>query len=220
MPTYTFTRTLPEMEALVLRKLGSLGVGETVSADDAAVVSEAIDLRLKELHALGVLWFNVSGATTNLVMVAGTATVSLSAVTDFLFPVSLKLRIGTDDQDIEIVSHRQYQDLPNKADQGEPEKAFVSGGNVYFWPTPDDAYTAKLTYQSIAADNSGTTTPDIPVAMMRALVDVVAGDLIDDFMIEETRAARLVMRQREGLRTILTLNTERVDNNTVEVDYF
>jgi hypothetical protein len=220
MATYTFTRTLPQIVELVLRKLGAAGIGEPIAPDDTAVVREAVDLRLKELHALGVLWFNVAGATTDLALVASTATVSLSAVTDFLFPISLKLRNGTDDQDIEIISHRQYQDLPNKSDTGEPEKVFISGSAAYFWPTPDDNYTAKLTYQAIAADTTATGSPDVAVSMMRSLVTLVAADLIDDFDVQEPKASRILAQAKEAQRTIRALNTERVDTSTVEVDYF
>jgi hypothetical protein len=220
MPTYSFTRTLPEVQKLVLRKLGVLGAGETASSDDAELVNEAIDLRLKEMHALGVLWFNVAGATTNLSLVGGTATVSLSAITDFLFPVSVKLRVGDEDQDVEIISHLEYQNIPNKSETGEPEQVFFSGASAYFWPTPDANYTAKLTYQAIAADTNNPDAPDVPVSMMRSLVTLVAYDCADAFGAPEPRLLRLLSEAKEAEKTIRTLNTQRVDSTTVEADYF
>lgn len=220
MPTYSFTRTLAQMQALVLRKLRVLDPSETADANQAATVDEAIDLRLKELHALGVLWFNVSGATTDLTMTPSTAAVSLAAVTDFLFPVSVKLRIGAEDKEVDIISHREYQAIPNKTDTGEPTAAFFSGGSVYFHPVPDSAYVAKLTYQSIAADTSTPDTPDVPVAMLRALVTLVASDCADDFGVPEERVRRLLAEAKEAERTLRTLNTERVDTTPVVVDYF
>jgi hypothetical protein len=215
-----FTRTLPQIVELVLRKLGAAGVGDPIAPDDTAVVREAVDLRLQELHALGVLWFNVAGAATDLTLVSGTASLSLATVDDFLYPISLRLRVGTDDQDIEIISHRQYQDLPNKSDTGEPEKAFISGGIAYFWPTPNDNYTAKLTYQALADSTTATGSPDVAVSMLRSLVTLVAADLIDDFDVQEPKASRILAQAKEAQRTIRALNTERVDTSTVEVDYF
>ena len=220
MPTYSFTRTLPQMQKLILRKLRVLDPDETPDANQAATVNEAIDLRLKELHALGTLWWNVAPATTDLALVSGTATKSLSAVTDFLFAVSMKLRVGTDDRDIEIISHREYQDIENKADRGEPEKVFISGGTAYFWPTPNSNYTVKMTYQAIAADTSNPDTPDVSVAMLRSLVTLVAADCADDFGVPEQRAIRLMAEAREAEKKLRALNTERVDSTTVTVDYF
>jgi hypothetical protein len=220
MPTYAFTRTLEQIQKLVLRRLRYLDPDESPTATEQAIVNEAIDLRLKELHALGTLWFNVSGATTDLALTSGTATKSLSAVTDFLYAVSVSLRVGTDDQPIEIIGHAQYQAIPNKADQGEPEQVFFSGGTAYFWPTPGSAYTAKLTYHAIAADTLSPAAPDVPVAMMRSLVTLVASDLVDDFGVPELLAQRLLAQAVIAEKTIRILNAERVDNATVEMTSF
>jgi hypothetical protein len=220
MPTYTFSRTLDQVRSLVLRKIRYLGRGRTASADDAAIVDEAMDLRLKELHALGVLWWNVSPAVTDLALTASVATKSLSAVTDYLFPVSAALRISGDDIPLEIISHRQYQAIPNKADTGEPEQVHISGGTAYFYPTPDDTYTVKLTYQAIAADTASPDQPDVPVAMLRSFVTLVAADCADDFGVPEQRVMRLKAEAKDAERTLRILNTERVTSTPVEVDYF
>jgi hypothetical protein len=220
MPTYTFARTLPQLQKLILRKLRYLDPNESPSADDAALVNEAIDLRLKELHALGILWWNVSGATTNVAMTAGVATVSLSAVTDLLFPVSMVLRVNGEDLPIEIISHRQYQAIPSKTESGEPEKAFFDGSTVYFWPVPTSNYTAKLTYQAIAADTNNPDSVDIPVSMLRSFVTLVAADLVDDFGVPEAFAQRLMVQARDAAVTMRILNTERVDSATTAPEWF
>lgn len=221
MPTYSFTRTLPQMRALILRKLRYLDPGETPSGSDAAIVDEAIDLRLKELHALGTLWFNVAGAASDLSLIAGTATVSLAAVTDFLFPVSVSLRVGTEDKPVGIISHREYQVIREKSDSGEPEKVyFAPDGTAHFWPTPNTDYTAKLTYQAIAADTENPNAPDVSVPMMRSLVTLVAADLVDDFGVPEQLAQRLIVQAKEAERTLRTLNAERVDSAPVEIQAY
>jgi hypothetical protein len=218
---YTFTRTMPQLVSLVLRKLGAIGVDQTPSAEDTAVVREAFDLRLKEMHALGVLWFNVAGATTDLVLVAGTASKSLSAVTDFLYPVTVKLRIGSDDRDVDIISHREYQAIESKSDSGEPSKVFFApSGTAYFWPTPSGNYTVKLTYQAIAEDTTASGAPDIPVSMMRSLASVIAFDLVDEFDVDERRAQRIASGAREAIRILTNLNAERVDATPVKASYF
>lgn len=219
MPTYTFTRTREELRNAILRKLGQLPIGQTPRAEHSTIVYEAMDLRLKEMHAKGVLWFNVAGATSDVSLVAGTATAN--AASDVLFPVTMNLRVGTEDKGVRIIGHREYQDIEDKTEQGEPEVVFFSGGVYRFWPVPNSNYTAKLTYQQIAADTAASTAPDVQVSMMRAFKCVVAYDLVDDFMMQdEQKILRLKAEAEEGLRTIMALNQERVDNAPVTPEYF
>ena len=57
MATYVFALTREQMARKVLGKLGVLDTHESTSAHDLFVVTDAMDLRLKELHALGILSF-------------------------------------------------------------------------------------------------------------------------------------------------------------------
>jgi hypothetical protein len=223
MPTYTWTRTREQVRDAALRKIGVLGEGQTAGANASAVAFEALDARLKELHKLGVLWWNVSGAQTTLSLAAGTATVSLSAVTDFLFPVSLMFVSGTDQQPIDIIGHREYQAIPNKTQQGEPEQAYFAGGSVYFWPVPSTNGSAKLTYQAIAEDSASNTRPDVPVEMLRSLSIVLAHDVMDDFGIADIRPAtaqRIASQLPDALASIRALNAQKVGNTTITPDYY
>ena len=72
MATYTFTRTREQMRDMIGRKLGIKESGQELDSEDAAIVLEAMDLRLKELHRLGVLWWQVSGASTSITLTGGT----------------------------------------------------------------------------------------------------------------------------------------------------
>lgn len=218
MPTYSFTRNREEFANLVLRKLGVIGAGETASADDVSLVHEALDLRLKEFHALNKLWFKVSGALTDVALVAGTST--LSAAADVLYPVSLAIRVSGEDMPVEIIGHEEFQAIPNKEDTGTPEKVLFSGGVYRFWPVPDANYTGKLTYQQIAADSTAATAPDVQVSMMRSLRNLVAFDLADDFGVSDSTFGRLKAQADIAERTIRALNQQRVDNTTVEAEYF
>lgn len=221
MPTYTWTRTRDQIRDKILRKLGVLSVGQTADNDDAAIVHEAMDMRLKELHGLGVLWWNVSGGQTNVTLTAGQATATITA-TDFLFPVSLMFANGNEQSPIEFITHSEYQAIPTKTEAGTPVKAYVTGSTVYLWPAPQSNGTAKLTYQAISADTENAV-PDIPVEMMRAFVSVVTADLVDEFGLMETSpqsAQKLMLEQPEALKTIRTLNVQRVDNTTVTASYF
>lgn len=219
MPTYSFNLNREEFAGKVLQKLGVAAIGEPVSGDDLAVACDALDLRLKELHALGVLWWQVSGAATDISLTAGVATASIAA-TDYLFPVSLSLVVGSSEYPVEIIGHREYRAIVDKTESGEPVKAFFSGSTIRLWPVPQQAYTAKLTYEAIAADSEIGVAPDVRIESMRALIDVIAGDLVEDYETPEPKASRLYARQAEGLRIIRALNQQRVDSVTVTPDWY
>lgn len=217
MPTYAFTRTREQLRDMVLGKLG-FAVGETPDAADSAKVYEGIDLRLKELHKLGVLWWQVSGVVTDVMLTSGVATAT--APTDMLFPVTAALRISGVDYPIEIAGHRRYHEAQDKTDQGEPRLVYHYGTTLRFWPVPDAGYTVKLTYEAIAADTTSGTAPDIPVAMMRALAVIVASDLADDYGLPEGTIQRLMAQAEAAMRTIRALNAERVDTGVIQAEYF
>lgn len=218
MPTYTFTRTLEQVRAAVLRRLRIIAPGESVPGEHVEIIDEALNLRLKELHALGVLWWQVSNATTDLSLTGGTATVGTPA--DMLFPVTLAVRVGTDDYPVDIVGHREWHAIGDKSNSGQPEKAIVEGSTLRFYPVPQQDYTAKLTYESIAADTEAATAPDVPASVMRSLITLVASDCADDFSIKEQRLVRLRTDAAIAERTIRALNSERVNTTTVAFEDF
>jgi hypothetical protein len=219
MPTFIFTRTREQLRDGILRKLGVLARGETADSEDANIVYEAMDLRLKEMHAKGVLWMNVSAAASNLILVASTATVAAAA--DVLFPVTVSVVVNNKEKPLEIIGHRQYQAITDKAEEGEPELVFFSGGTYYFWPVPAIGYTGKHTYEQIAADTVASTAPDVQVGMLRSFKNVVAYDLVDDFMVsDQIKIARMKTEADDGMRTIYALNRERSDAGTTEAEYF
>ena len=220
MATYAFALTREQMARKVLGKLGALDPNETTSAQDLAGVSDAMDMRLKELHALGILWFNVSGAQTDVALTGGTATASLAALTDFLFPVSMMIAVGNDQFPIEIIGHADYQSIQDKASQGEPARVFIAGSTAYFYPVPQISYTAKLTYQAIAADAEIAQPLDLGAGMARSFIDVVAGDLIDEYQVQEPQASRLMARQGQGLAMLRTLNAQRIDTTTTQPSWY
>jgi hypothetical protein len=218
MPTYSFARTREQLRDLVVRKLSVLGAGETVSAEDAAIVYEAIDLRLKELHGRNLLWFKVAGALSDVALTAGVATAS--AAGDVLYPVSFAVRVNGEDVPVQIVDHRTFEAIPNKTDTGQPEMVLFSGGTYRFWPVPDMAYTGKFSYQQAAVDTVAATAVDMQTAMLRSLRVLVAYDLADDFGLGEQKIMRLKLEADDAMKMILALNAQRTDAVQITPEYF
>lgn len=217
--SYTYSRDRERMRDMIARKLGVYESGQALPAEEAAIILEGIDLTLKELHARGIIWTGVSGAQTSVSITGGVATATISAV-DYASPLSLMLTVGTEQQPVDIISHREYQSIPDKATTGEPEKALIVGTTIRIYPVPLTSGSLKLTYVPLAEDSATGTVLDMPVEMLRALAIVVAAGLVDDFDLEADRAARLIAQVEPSMRIIRALSAPRVDATTIAPDWF
>lgn len=220
MPTYSFSLTLASVRDKIARMLGISEEGQALPPEDVVTINDAISLRLRELHELGILWWRVSGAQTSLAVSAGVATVEISAA-DYLFPVSLALDVGTEQAPLHLIGHADYQGLPDKATQGQPDRAFISGTTIRLYPTPALSYTAKLTYQAKSADLVAGSPVDAPIEMVRPLAALVAADLAEEFDgLDAGKVNRLLAGAGPAMATIRALNVQRTDSATITAEYF
>lgn len=216
--TTTFTRTREQLRTLVLGKLQQYSVGETISSEDSDVVYEAIDLRLKEMHRLGIFWRKVTNVPVTFSLSSSVATASAGAG-DVLFPLRMTFTNGSNDDPIDIIGKDAYASIPDKTRTGDPETAMWKGGSEFiFYPVPSSNGTAKLLYEKIADDTAASSAPDVEVSMLRWLKDIVAYDLADHFGVEEARIVRLEREAAKAEKNIRKLAVERVDMLPVAVD--
>ena len=215
--TIAFTRTREQLARAVLRKLTVQG-GSDVSAD-MDIVYEAIDLRLKEMHRRGIFWRKVDEVAFGFTVLPNT--ISASVTGDILFPIQMFVKDGSDDQAVDIIGIREYAAIENKLETGFPEKALWKGGAEFlFWPIPTASASAGLVYEKIADDTAAATAPDVDVAMMRWLKDLVAYDIADDFEVDESKMARFERESIRAEKNIRSLAVEHKAYSTVSVDDF
>jgi hypothetical protein len=213
--SFSFTRTRLQLADMVLRKLGVLERGVTAASADTDVVYEAIDLRLKEMHRLGIVWRN----TTRNTLSATTSVVSLSASTDVLFPISCMVVDGSRDEPLELINLRQYAQITNKTESGVPQKIVHNGGAEFkVWPVPTSDTTIKVFYEAFADDTTAGSAPDVDVSMLRWLKDIIAYDVADDFRVAQPRIMRFKQEAHEAEINIRRLNAPQVDYSDVCVD--
>jgi len=214
----TFTRTRKQLADMVLRKLGVLAAGGAEVSADTELVYEAIDLRLKEMHRLGIFWRKVDKVPVSFSLSAGTTSAHVGQ-TDVLFPIQMTVKDGSEDEPVEIIGVREYAAIENKSESGLPTKALWKGSDEFlFHPVPTTATTAKVVYERIADDTSAGAAPDVDVPMMRWLKDIVAYDIGDDFGQDEARMARFQREAAIAERNIRKLSVERKDYAAVAVD--
>lgn len=214
--TVAFTRTREQLAQTVLRKLGILATGETPSADDLTIVYEAIDLRLKEMHRLGIFWRKVSPSASSIPITANTASATHN-LTDLLFPISMTVTVNGNTYPVDLIGQAQYNSISDKTQEGDPVYAVHNGSAFLFWPVPVANRTAKLVYEKIADDTATSTVPDVEVSMLRSLKDMVVYDLMDTYPAEPNTMNRWASESIVAEKNIRVLNAQRVDYLPVSV---
>ena len=215
--TTTFNRTRTQIAQRVLGKVIKIGAVTATSAD-ADTVYEALDLRLKSMHQLGIFWRKVTTVPVTFSLSSSVATASAGAG-DILFPMKVTFSDGSLDEPIEIIDSVRYAAIEDKGRIGDPTHVLWKGGAEFlFYPVPGADGTAKLLYEKIADDTSAGAVIDIDVAMIRPMMDLVKYDLIDDFGIDENTAARWMKEARLAEIEIRRVGTPRVSLETVAVD--
>lgn len=208
--TTAFTRNREQLAETVLRKLGVAQSGVTSDTNDLTITYEAIDMRLKEMHRLGIFWRKVSPSATSITITANTASAT-HGISDLLFPVSMTVTVNGNEYPVEIIGQTKYNSIADKTQSGDPIYAVHNATAFIFWPVPTANRTAKLVYEKIADDTAASTAPDVEVSMMRSLKDLVAYDIMDTFGIGDGKALRFAQEAAIAEKNIRVLNAQRVD---------
>ena len=214
----SFTRTRTQIVNRVLQKVGALAAGASANTADNDLVAEAVDLRLKEIHKLGIFWRTVT--TTPSTFSLSSSIVSASAgAGDILFPLKVTFTNGSIDEPVQIIGPREYAAIEDKGRIGTPEKAIWRGGTEFwFYPVPGADGTAKLLYERIIDDSSAVSALDIDVAMIRPMMDLVKYDVAYEFGLADTKIALWLKEAEKAERDIRKLSVPRIDYDTVLVD--
>ena len=146
-----------------------------------------IETARRSLNLLSLEWVNrglnfwtVEQGTKTVT--AGTSTVTMDSDTVDLIQHWIREGSGTSQSDLPIsrFSVSQYSSIPSKLTEGRPVNLYIDKQRdapvVYFWPTPDKAYT--FAYQQIRRIEDtgavGSTDPDVPARFLPALVSGLA----------------------------------------------
>jgi len=215
----SFNMTRTEIAQRVLGKVTKIGSTTALSVDTATVY-QALDLRLKSMHELGIFWRKVTTVPVTFSLTAGVASAS-GGNGDVLFPIKCTWTNGSLDEPVDIVGMREYAGIVDKGRTGNPIKVLWKGGSEFvFYPVPSASGTAKLLYEKVADDTSDGGTVDVDVAMIRPLMDLVKYDVADDYGVPEGTIGRWAGEAKLAERSIRKLGAQHVDLAPVAVDDF
>ena len=215
----SFTRTRLEIARRVLGQVTkALPAQASIASADLDTIYEAVDLRLKEIHKLGIFWRKVTNVPVTFSLSSSVATASAGAG-DILFPIKMTFTNSSSDDPMDIIGYREYAAIPDKDAIGNPKKAMWKGGSEFiFYPVPNANGTGKLLYERIADDTTAGSAIDVDVSMIRSMINMVKYDVADDFGVDEQTQARWERAASQAERDIQKLAALRTDLQPVAVD--
>lgn len=194
---------------LVLRKLGALAAGESVSAEDYSDTKALIDASLKALQIDGLLWWAVK--VVDVPFTGSTA----PRPTDCVACVYA----SWNGKPVRFAERVEYERMQDKTETGTPEIVVDDGENLILYPVPDSG-NLRLTYQRELLSVSPGASVDVPERLVRSLIDYMAYEIEPWFEVSQAKQARIVS---DGQRAFLTLrkgSAQTAEPGPTEVEYF
>lgn len=193
-------------------KIGVLGAGETLSAEDAATGLRLLNMLLESWSLDNLLVYD--SAQVSRALTAGTASFSVGPSGDVVGdrPIAILggyVRVSGYDYPIEVVDREQYNALWDKTNGSSwPTavyyEASLPNGRIYLLPVVGSACTIYLDTQTVLASFSSTgTNVSLPPGYQRALEYGLAVEAAPDFSVRLPESvARLAAAAKSQLKTV------------------
>jgi hypothetical protein len=201
--------TYHDLIEAALRKIGRLGSGDSASTTERSDAVLELNRMLGSWSAkIGPLYFET---TESLTWTSGSASMTIGSggALDTSRPLEIltaQIRSGTMDFDLGIITHQQYQAIPDKATTSSLPQylaynaTYASGlGTLFMWPVPSGSQALRLTSKKPLADAVGASTVTLPPAWEDAIVLNLAvrfadGDYAADIPVTLRQAAIAAFR--------------------------
>lgn len=212
---YDWNQTRNEIIARAYRMIGKLSVGETLS-------SEMLDQGVVALNAMVKSWQNQQVFLWTLreftqALTPGTASYSLASLDPQIYAIDKAYYQVTanDDDPVQVISYRQYIDIPHKDDPGDPYVVAFDNQlspTIYVYPVPTVAknlyYLGMVKLKDFDTANGNA---DFPVRWLQALTYGLARELIPEFGSDGGTARMIEGRFQEEFRIARTGEREGIE---------
>lgn len=198
-----------EFITLILRKLGTVGAGESASAEDYADAKAVIDTSMQSMHADGLLWWAVK--TANVAFTGSTGT----RPTDCAVCVYATWNGVT----VRLIERLEYERIQDKTETGDPEYLLDDGATLTVWPVPSSG-NIRLTYQREILPTAQGAAFDAPDYLIRPLIDYLAADISGFFPPSQENAARINSDGAMAILRIRSLSRQTAEQAPVQTEYF
>lgn len=208
-----------------LRKIGKLGTGQSLPAEEAADALEALN-GLIELWAVDDNKVYTQ-TRESFPLVGGKAAYTIGSGADFntARPVEIiaaftRMAGGVDDQPLTLWDIRQYATLNDRITTGRPEILYYDGnfpiGSITLWPVPNQADTLHLySYKELSAFPLLSTDINLPPGYEQALVFNLAVMMAPEY---ETEASPTVKKLAGQYKRVIENANTKTFNDQLTID--
>lgn len=213
---YDFNQTRTEVIERAFRIIGKLSPGETVTAEMHTQAVGALNTMVESWQSENVFLWAIKPFTQTVT--SGVSSYSLSATDPLLYGVDKAfIRINNTDIPLEVVSYRQYIDIPVKTSGGDPVLVAVDNQispTLYVWPVPQQTRSLYLLGLVRLKDfDTSSGNPDFPVRYLKALAFGLASDLAPEYGLAATEQRNLMMIAEKEFLRAKRGERQRPDNN-------
>ena len=205
---YDFSLSRNQIIERAFELIGVRTRGQPLSGDALQEGKLALDMMVKSWQGKNVFLWTVKTIPQSLT--AGNASYSLALDPPILSLDAAYLLNGANDHnELDVLSWRDYQSIPDKSSSGNPVAVALDGQanpTLYVYPVPTASGTISLNAICKLKDwDSPTNGADFPVRWERAIVYGLAADLADGYGLPlgerdrlAVKADRLFIEARQG----------------------
>ncbi len=219
---YDWAATRNEIIQRAFRIIGVLSPGQTLSGPKLNQGIDALNSVVKEWQARKVFLWTLTPITK--VLTAGTFTFDLPTNPAIMWIDRCQWRRAVDDDiPMEVISYREYNDIPDLTETGDPLQIAIDYQDVptaYVWPVP--AVEVTLYYVGVAKlqdMDSSSGTPDLPVRFTEALVYTLASRLADEYSLPISERELLTAKAENFFQTAIRSDVPRADKRFIRSAY-
>lgn len=190
-----WTLTAIEVIRGALQLCGAIGVGETVSDDDADLCLDSLTGVVKELPLQGFSWPEVSSTPVVVAWSGGTPSVVTPPADYFESPFLKYMDAAGKMRLLTRIPKWRYEQLDLTQTAQYPQVYYVAPDLSFkLWPTPTQNPNLMLTYQSIIPDPVLTATPSIQQQYLNALQYFLADEISMKYGVPQAERAEISAR--------------------------
>jgi hypothetical protein len=216
---YDFNVTRNQIIERAYRIIGAISVGDPLSGEMLNQALIALNSMIKSWQSRNVFLWTLKEFSQTLT--AGDASYPLSSTDPAVYAIDRAyLRIDNDDRAVQVASFRQYQDIYNKTDTGDPVMLALDGQispTMYVWPVPTQ--TRTIYYTGIVKlkdfDTAGGN-PDFPVRYIEAITYGLAHKLSSEYGIPLAERRELERQAQIEFQEAKSGERERAECDFVE----
>jgi hypothetical protein len=213
---YDFALTRNQIIERAFRIVGALPLGQPLDGDNSELGVNVLNDMVKSWQTKHIFLWALEYLTFNTVI--GTASYSLSTDPPVMWVDKVWHILGNNDYELESLSYRQYLDIPDKTNAGDP--TFYSVNNehaptIYLYPVPVEVKAIK--YLGITRMKDAETADsalDFPVRWTNALVYGLASYLSDEFKLPLNERGYLRNKAEEEFAL-----AKRTDRERTKMEY-